>query len=819
MGSLINIVDPEISCNTEILDLTVIPTTSNTTSVSACESYTWSVNGMTYSQSDTYTHGSDCTTDVLILTITPTTSNTTTASACDSYTWPVNGNTYTQSGIYTSVIGCATEILELSVITSISSTTNVTATGSYTWSVNGQTYTTSGTYSHATGCYTEVLNLTINVPCPPTVPPAIACYEIATWNTTTCSWDVTGTQPSQPSLACYETVTFNTTTCSWDVTGAQPDQPSLECYQFASFNTINCQWEIHGSLDTLIADEIACDIYTWNVTGADYTVTGTYSELHHDYLDPTDSINCVFHVLNLTIVPSVTYYFDSDSDGYGDITSTINSCSGVPPGYVAIFGDCDDLDSTIHPVADELCNSIDDNCDGIIDNGLVSVVSPGTIGGSLQSCRAGVAGSATFTVSGITTASGFLWTVPSGFNITSGQGTAALTVSYTANAIQSGIIGQVCALSTDFCGTTVLSCAKIDYQVVPPVTPPSISGASRLCVGDIATYSVASVSRASSYNWNLPAGMVAISGQGSNVITVSVSASYAGGIVSVSAANACGSSPLRTKAVTTNTPIAPGTISGPKTGLCNAGTVVYSISAVSGATSYLWSVSGGTLVSGQGGTSISVSFATFSSGSVSVQAVNACGASLVRSLAVYGSPARPGAIEGPVSVCLGDTVNFSVATVNGTGPWGYNWIVTFPGNIVSGQGTKNIWINWNNTSTSQTVVVGASNPCGSSPNNTLTGISSSLCSRVSHGSSILEMELYPNPAVDRSHYRFISDREDSFEIRVMDISGKTLLELDGMATIGLNEDEFDWGILQSGVYLIRFQVGQVVSTERLIISR
>jgi hypothetical protein len=43
------------------------------------------------------------------LTIQNTSNNTTTISACDTYTWSENGTTYTQSGTYTSVIGCNTE--------------------------------------------------------------------------------------------------------------------------------------------------------------------------------------------------------------------------------------------------------------------------------------------------------------------------------------------------------------------------------------------------------------------------------------------------------------------------------------------------------------------------------------------------------------------------------------------------------------------------------------------------------------------------------------------------------------------------------------
>jgi len=64
----------------------------------------------------------------------------------------------------------------------------------------------------------------------------------------------------------------------------------------------------------------------------------------------------------------VTYYEDSDSDGYGNPASTVIAEGGVPTGYVTDNIDCDDTDAGINPGATEdISNGVDDDCDGHID--------------------------------------------------------------------------------------------------------------------------------------------------------------------------------------------------------------------------------------------------------------------------------------------------------------------------------------------------------------------------------------------------------------------------------------------------------------------
>ncbi len=61
------------------------------------------------------------------------------------------------------------------------------------------------------------------------------------------------------------------------------------------------------------------------------------------------------------------WYQDADGDGYGDAAVTTDDCD-PGEGYVANAEDCDDGAGSVHPNADELCNDLDDDCDGVADD-------------------------------------------------------------------------------------------------------------------------------------------------------------------------------------------------------------------------------------------------------------------------------------------------------------------------------------------------------------------------------------------------------------------------------------------------------------------
>lgn len=63
---------------------------------------------------------------------------------------------------------------------------------------------------------------------------------------------------------------------------------------------------------------------------------------------------------------SRNWFIDVDQDGHGG-ESQKTACN-EPVGFVDHNGDCDDTNENVHPDATEVCNDIDDNCDGEVDD-------------------------------------------------------------------------------------------------------------------------------------------------------------------------------------------------------------------------------------------------------------------------------------------------------------------------------------------------------------------------------------------------------------------------------------------------------------------
>lgn len=320
-----------------------------------------------------------------------------------------------------------------------------------------------------------------------------------------------------------------------------------------------------------------------------------------------------------------------------------------------------------------------------------------------------------YSISAVTGATSYHWTVPSGSVISSGQGTTNITVDFGTES------GNISVRTENTGGNSSYTSLLVDVGLLP--VPTSINGTT--CVGlnsNGIAYSTAAVPDATYYHWTVPQGATVSSGQGTTNITVDFS-SHSGN-VSVRAENNCSVSTYKNQAVSVGIPEVPGAITGTTTPDCMQTGAVYSIDSCAGALSYNWTVpSEATITSGQGTTEITVDFGTVS-GNISVQALNNCGGTSYTDLAVtLGVPNPPDTIYGNTEPLVNETgVSYSVDPIPSTNF--YRWTVPTEATIVSGQGTTEITVDFGTASGNVSVRV--ENTCGNSAYTDLT-ISLSTC--------------------------------------------------------------------------------------------
>ncbi len=310
-----------------------------------------------------------------------------------------------------------------------------------------------------------------------------------------------------------------------------------------------------------------------------------------------------------------------------------------------------------------------------------------------------------FSVPAIANATTYIWTLPSGFSITSGAGTRTITVSIAGNAVS----GSVTVYGSNTCGTGNPSIKQLTVSQRPT---PTISGPPTACAGTTG-HTYTTQSGMSNYTWTISSGGTIVSGNGTSFITVSWNTTGSQSVsVNYENAGGCAATSASAYTVTVN-PRPTVTVTGPATPCINSTGNVYTTQ--SGMTSYQWAVSsGGTVTAGGTSTSPSVTVTWNNAGpqSVSVNYSNAdnCTGITAGIQNVNVSPLPVPTINGPATACANSIANIYTTQ---SGMNNYLWSVSSGGTIIGANNQNTVNVTWNSTG-AQNVSVTYKNSSGCS---------------------------------------------------------------------------------------------------------
>lgn len=336
---------------------------------------------------------------------------------------------------------------------------------------------------------------------------------------------------------------------------------------------------------------------------------------------------------------------------------------------------------------------------------------PSLIAGATRICSGS---SQAYSVTAVPTATSYTWTLPASWSGSSATNAINTTVGNPG-------IGVITVRANNDCGSS-LPQTLADTVITVPAQPGPVTGSNSACANTAQTYNIAAVPDAVSYTWTVPAGWGTPVYVTTTMNTTAASV-FGSGNITVTATNACGTSPASVLPVTAVTivPAQPTPISG-SINVCGGTAQPYTVGAVTQATSYVWTLpmNGWTTTGATGNTAITTTpnlaaIAGTNGGTLEVYASNGCGTSASRSLAinVTNTPGRPGTVSGPDSLCAGAAATYSIGYVNEA--TSYTWTTPATGSWAGTSTNQLLNVVAGTTPGAATITVAGTNVCGTGP--------------------------------------------------------------------------------------------------------
>ncbi len=289
-----------------------------------------------------------------------------------------------------------------------------------------------------------------------------------------------------------------------------------------------------------------------------------------------------------------------------------------------------------------------------------------------------------------------------------GTGTS-ITVSPSAATSYYVLADGICNVTACANTSVAVSTSSPTHSVAMPINNLPVNACNGSMVSNI---HINTVNLATQYIWDGPTGCV-FNGSG-NPFTSSTPAADivfgnpngSGYYIGVQAANGCGATQRKVQWVR-GTVSVPAAITGSTT-TCESTVGTYSTGAITGASSYLWTITGDATVSGNG-TTVTVNFGpSWNGGTLCVAAQTSCYTSATKCIYISRAASIITQINGTVTACPGQTETYFVAPVNGAAQ--YFW--TLPPGASGSSSTNSINVSFGSSFIGGNISVSVVSICG-----------------------------------------------------------------------------------------------------------
>jgi PKD repeat protein len=404
--------------------------------------------------------------------------------------------------------------------------------------------------------------------------------------------------------------------------------------------------------------------------------------------------------------------------------------------------------------------------------------------------------SATYTTT-TNTGHAYFWVITGGA-ITSGQGSASINVVWGASGLGTLAVTDTLKAAGCFATTPTYFVNKISGS------NPIITGSASVCANSTANYSTP-FNTGRSYTWNVVGGTI-VSGQGTATVDVLWGTVGSGFLTVTDSIDGLGckstTAPYNISIIVSPT----GIVAGP-TELCANTNAMYG-TVNSANVTFTWTVTGGTITSGQGNSSIMVNWGSGPTGLVSLTGGligSSCTFEAFRAVKINPIPSAAfTAIQSAGKLTL-------VPTQTGLA---YKWFFGDGDSSSSSYPTHTYAVNGNYTINLKVQSPeGCLNESTQDVNVTSVGVYEMFA-------SLYQMKAYPNPFQNKTTISFNLFEPTQVEMEVFDLTGRLIETMVPMQELKQGKFEFEFNSevysTASAVYLVKVKIGDQSQFIRIV---